>query len=94
MTDSMPVRREIIVSSENGLHIVPCSVIAKLARDFQGKIRFVRDDRVAEATSVFDLLGLNAQKGTLLILEANGEQAEAIADQIVAMFEAGFDIQR
>ncbi len=94
MSDTKSIRREIVVSSENGLHIVPCSAIAKLAKEYSGEIRFLRGDTVAEATSVFDLLGLNAKQGTVLILEANGERADEIADKIEALFNANFDIQR
>lgn len=88
------VRRELTVEMENGLHIVPCSTIAKAVRGFGGSVRIIRGETVADATSVFDLLGLNAQKGTLLVLEASGDGAETLLEQLVDLFDKGFEVGR
>lgn len=94
MTKPLSIRRELTVDLENGLHIVPCSAIAKVARDYPGTVQIVRGEIVADATSVFDLLGLNAQKGTVLILEANGDGADGVLDRLVELFQSGFNVQR
>jgi phosphotransferase system HPr (HPr) family protein len=94
MTQPSFVRRELTVNLDNGLHIVPCSAIAKLAREHTGTVRIVRGEIVADAASVFDLLGLNAQKGTILMLEADGDGADAILDRLEELFASGFDVQR
>lgn len=94
MSQPSVIRRELTVEMENGLHIVPCSAIAKAARDFGGSVRILRGEIIADATSVFDLLGLNAQKGTILILEANGDGAETVLEKIIEMFHNGFEVGR
>lgn len=94
MSSPSPIRRELLVEMENGLHIVPSSAIAKTAREFQGTVRVYRGEVVADATSVFDLLGLNAQKGTALIIEVSGDGAEAMLERLVEMFQKGFEVGR
>ena len=94
MSSPNVIRRELTVLMENGLHIVPCSTIAKSARDFGGSVRIIRGDLVADATSVFDLLGLNAQKGTALVLEASGEGAELFLERLIELFNNGFEVGR
>lgn len=94
MAPSNVARRELTVALEQGLHVVPCSVIAKTAREFNGSVRILRGDVVADATSIFDLLGLNAQRGTVLTLEADGEGAAEFLDRLVSLFESGFDTPR
>ncbi len=94
MSDSRHARRQVRVNLKNGLHLVPCSMIVKLVRGFPGEVRIQRDTMVADAASVFDLLGLNAQDGTELTLEANGEGADLILDQLVTLFEHGFELGR
>jgi phosphotransferase system HPr (HPr) family protein len=88
--------RELTVDLENGLHMVPCSAIVKAVQGFEGavRIRRVNPDYVASADSVFDLLGLQAEKGTVLTLEAEGDRAEEVLDRLVAMFADGFDVRR
>jgi phosphotransferase system HPr (HPr) family protein len=94
MAPSNVARRELTVALEQGLHVVPCSMIAKTAREFPGAVRIRRGEVVADATSIFDLLGLNAEHGTVLTLEADGEGAAEFLDRLVALFESGFEAPR
>jgi phosphotransferase system HPr (HPr) family protein len=86
MTHSKLIRRQLTVELENGLHMVPCSAIAKAVREFGGPVRILRGDLVIDASSVFDLLGLGAQRGTVLILEADGDGAESLLDRLEQVF--------
>lgn len=88
------VRRELTVELENGLHMVPCSAIAKAARDFGGPVRIIHGKITADASSVFDLLGLGAARGTVLILEAAGDGAESLLEKLAAMFQKDFEVRR
>jgi len=46
---------------------------------------------VADAKSVMQVITLAATHGTTMQLECDGEDAEAAADAIAALFECGFD---
>lgn len=86
MTQSRLVRRELTVELENGLHMVPCSAIVKAVHQFGGPVRILHPGGVADASSVFDLLGLAAQRGTVLTLEADGDGADELLDRVAIFF--------
>ena len=94
MADSQIVRRALTVENDNGLHMVPCSAIAKAAREFGGPVRIIHGKITADAASVFDLLGLGAERGTELILEADGDGADSLLDQLERFFRSDFEIPR
>lgn len=94
MPPSNVARRELTVALTQGLHVVPCSLIAKTAREFAGSVRVIHGSVSADATSIFDLLGLNAAHGSVLTLEADGDGAEAFLDRLVALFDSGFQVPR
>ncbi|MEW4529809.1 MAG: HPr family phosphocarrier protein [Maioricimonas sp. JB045] len=94
MTESSRAERTVTVTMAHGLHMVPCSEIAKFVRDFDGEVRIRRDNVSADAHSVFDLLQLQAEQGALLVLEATGEGAESIVDGLARLFEAEFHVER
>jgi len=94
MADMPVARRALTVELANGLHMVPCSAIAKAAREFGGPVRIIHGKITADASSVFDLLGLGAERGTQLILEADGDGAEGLLDQLENYFRSDFDIPR
>jgi phosphotransferase system HPr (HPr) family protein len=94
MTHSKLVRREMTVELVNGLHMVPCSAIAKAVREFGGPVRILRGSQVVDASSVFDLLGLGAERGTQLVLEADGDGAAELLDRLEQVFQSNSDGRR
>ena len=87
---SIVARRTVQVTWEEGLHMRPCSQIAQLAGRSHGEVRILKGERIFDAKSVMDLLGLAADNGTILDVEADGEDAESIADGLVSLFEDQF----
>lgn len=94
MPESQIHMRQLTVDLEHGLHVVPCSEISKLARSFDGQVRLIREEFVADAKSMLDLLQLNAPRGTVLVLEVEGDGADLLADRFDALFRNGFHSPR
>lgn len=85
-------RRKVVVALENGLHVRPMSLIAQATGGFTGEVSVRRNDGYSvNAKSIFDLLTLRAEKGMELTLEAQGEGATELLDQLEALFEANFE---
>ena len=84
-------RQEVNVSLENGLHLVPCSRIAQSAGRFSCDVKVHKDNLSVDAKSVLDLMTLNAEQGTTLVLEARGDGANEAIQELVNLFESGFD---
>ncbi len=91
MTSQMTSQREVTVSLENGLHMVPCSRIAELVRDFVGSVTITVEDRCVDAKSIFDLLTLRAPFGTVLSIEVAGENSNQLMDRLATLFERNFE---
>ncbi len=84
------MRQSVNVNTENGLHLVPCSRIAQRAAQFQCDVHIHKENRSVDAKSVLDLMTLNAEHGTTLILEARGDGAAEAILELVRLFESDF----
>lgn len=85
-----PHRQTVVVNLENGLHLVPCSLIAQVARRHEGDVRIRNGSNCVDAKNVLDLMTLRAEKGTTLDLEATGAAAAEVIRELVTMFDNGF----
>ena len=85
------VTMPVTVNGEHGLHLVPCSLIARTASAFACQMRIKKGDRTVDAKNIFDLMSLNAGKGTQLILEATGDGASEAVRSLSDLFDSGFD---
>lgn len=89
---SGPYRKNVTVKNEQGMHMIPCSRVAQLVRETNCQVQIIRDDQVADARNILDLLMLKAEVGTSLLIESEGEGAESILAQIVKLFDDDFEI--
>jgi phosphotransferase system HPr (HPr) family protein len=87
---SQRISRVVVIQNEQGLHARPAELFVRLARQFESRIEIDRDGRKVEATNIIDLLTLGAAKGTELILEAEGDDAQAAIDALAKLVESGF----
>lgn len=90
MQDS-PITRVVVIENEQGLHARPAELLARLAMQFQSRIELIRDDRRVDANSIIDLLTLGAVRGTVLILAAEGSDAEQAVDTLARLIQNGFE---
>jgi phosphocarrier protein HPr len=84
------VTRTIVVRNKQGLHARPLASLVKLAQQFQSRIEVIREGRRVPATSMIDLLTLGAAQGTELMLEADGDDAQAAVNALAELVEIGF----
>ncbi len=68
---------EFIVSNQLGLHVRAAAMVVRTMTPFASKVSIRAGGSVADARSVLDLLTLSASKGTRIVVEAEGEDAEA-----------------
>lgn len=83
-------RRKVTVKVEDGLHLGPCSDIAKTASQFRCAVRLLAGEKKADAKAVLDILSMGIQDGTELTIEAEGEGAEEAVEKLAEIFEQGF----
>jgi phosphocarrier protein HPr len=87
----MPQRRVVIASSV-GLHARPAALFTKAAAG-SGLTVTIRkaDGDPVPAASILSVLTLNVAHGDLVVLEADGEGADAVLDDLVTLLETDHD---
>ncbi len=93
MKQNSVFRETVTVNLDEGLHLVPCSKIVKVAQGFEGDVRILKGDLAVDAKDIFELPTLVATYGTTLVLEATGEGADEVIEQLVRLFESNFEAE-
>jgi phosphotransferase system HPr (HPr) family protein len=88
--DGQSVSHTVTVRLENGLHLVPCSRLVKLANGLGCDVRIRKGSVDADIKNIFDLMGLAAAFGDQLEVRASGDGAEQALAMIVQLFESNF----
>lgn len=77
--------KQVEITAENGLHTRPAAQFVKEAKSFDADISVTSNGKSASAKSLFKLQTLGLVKGTVVTISAEGEQAEAAVDALVAL---------
>jgi len=72
------------IEDEVGLHARPAALFVRAAGGFASSITVTRDDRSADAKSLLEVLQLEAGKGAVITVTAEGADAD---DAIAALAE-------
>ena len=83
-------RQIVTVKMKEGLHLRPISEIVRIARTYNSKMTISNGDVSGSAKEAFDLLALEAKTDIELVLEASGEDASKLMEEIVQFFESGY----
>ncbi|MDR0391000.1 MAG: HPr family phosphocarrier protein [Planctomycetaceae bacterium] len=84
------VKKTLTVNHAYGVHARVATILAKKASEFVSEIKLSKGSYAADCRSVLDLLALGAFKGDRLELVVDGEDADAAAGAITALFDDGF----
>ena len=75
------VKKEIVVKNKQGLHARPAAVFVQVANKFDARITIRHNEEEVNGKSIMGILMLGAERGTSIIIEAEGEDAHtAIAE--------------
>lgn len=89
MVDSATSRTVVIINPE-GLHARPADLFVQTAKRYDAKIEIIKDNERVDGKSILSIMTLAAVEGTELKLEANGHDAEAALEELVALVSRGF----
>ena len=74
-------RKKVIVQNKQGLHARPAALFVQIANKFDSRITVIRDNEGVNGKSIMGILTLGAEKGSEIIIEAEGNDASlAIAE--------------
>ena len=74
--------RELEIINKLGLHARASAKLTQLASRFQSDVHIARNGRRVNAKSIMGVMMLAAGKGSVVTLEAEGEDAQAALDAL------------
>jgi phosphocarrier protein HPr len=82
--------RHVVVPNPLGLHARAAARFVQTAARFAAQIRVSRGERTVDGKSLMGVLLLAASQGSTLQIDADGPDAEAALDALVALVAVGF----
>ncbi len=84
------MEREFTIRNPEGLHARPAAKFVKLSNRFDSSIWVRRDDEEVNGKSIMGLMMLAAEQGAVILVSADGSDAEEALNQIGALIDSGF----
>jgi phosphotransferase system HPr (HPr) family protein len=88
---SGPVEEEVVLKNKYGLHVRPATLIAQTAKDFQSSVVLLKEGHEVDARSIFSMLTLAAEKGSKIVIRAEGADAESAVAKLAEVI-GNFDV--
>ncbi|HEX8296665.1 MAG TPA: HPr family phosphocarrier protein [Chthoniobacteraceae bacterium] len=82
-----PMRREVEIVNELGLHARPAAEFVRAAQAFRSEVTIRRGEQHFSGGSILEVLGANLDFGDRVILEAIGPDAEEALDRLEALLQ-------
>ena len=76
------VKKELIVKNKSGLHARPAALFVQVANKFDARITVRRDAEEVNGKSIMGILMLGAEKDSVIIIEAEGDDAQAALEEL------------
>lgn len=87
----MVYREEVEVINSLGLHARPASMVVQVASNYNSDITLSRDNTQVNAKSIMGVMLLAAEKGSIIEIEAVGNDAREAVIAIKELFLRKFD---
>lgn len=84
------VSAELLITNDKGLHVRAATALAKLCGRFESAVTVSRNGETVDAKSIMGLLLLTASKGTTIVVEARGGDAEEALIAVRQLVGMGF----
>jgi phosphotransferase system HPr (HPr) family protein len=81
--------RTIALPNPTGLHARPAAVFSKAAAASGADVTVAKDDNTANAKSLLSLLTLDCHKGDEVTITVEGDDADRVLDELIALVESG-----
>lgn len=81
------------VRNDRGLHTRPCAELVKCASHFEADVKLTYHKMEVNAKSLLGILMLAAAKGSRIMVEAAGPDAQKAVDSILALAANKFNIK-
>jgi phosphotransferase system HPr (HPr) family protein len=83
----MGARAEIVITNPSGLHARPATRFVEKARTFESTLSIEKDGKRGNGKSLVSVLKLGISKDSRIVLEADGDDAEATIAELTRLLE-------
>ena len=87
----MWLARTVTLMNKYGLHARPAMLFAETAGRFTSDIAVVMGDRTVDGKSIMEVMTLAAERGTELVIKAQGKDADAALDALERLVRENFE---
>jgi phosphotransferase system HPr (HPr) family protein len=87
----MSLKREVTILNSQGMHARPAMQVMKTSSRFQSTIKIHKGSQQVDAKSIMEVMTLEAVKGTVLTLEADGADAAEALEALDQLIKNKFD---
>lgn len=84
------VERSVQIVNAQGLHARPAAELVKLASRFASEITVARDDLEVNGKSIMGVMMLAAECGSIIVMRANGPDADQALEALAALVASRF----
>jgi len=85
------VEEQIIVNKPHGLHARPATIFVQLANKFNSSIRLEKEGEVIDGKSIIGILSLGVNKGVLIKMIVEGDDASEAMSELRKFLESSDD---
>jgi phosphocarrier protein HPr len=83
--------RTVTVASANGLHARPASLFVQAVANSGLTVNLTKGDKTLNAASILGVISLGVEHGDSVTLTAEGENAEAVLDELATILTTDQD---
>ncbi len=80
--------KKVTVTNETGLHARPAAALVQFVKNIPGDVELIKDGKVANAKSIFNVMSLGISKGTDILVRVTGEDEDKYCNDIVEFIES------
>ena len=91
MSETQIARREFTIRNKLGIHARPAAQFVKTASRFSCEIAVEKDGEQVDGKSIMGLMMLAAGHGSILVVSADGEDAEDALSAIESLVNRNFE---
>lgn len=89
---TITVTKQVTLVNKHGIHVRTAALIAESSESFQSDIRITSPLATTDASDMMQLLLLQANCGTELVLSANGPDASQAIESLHELISNGFGL--
>ena len=82
--------REVTILNRQGMHARPAMQLVETSSRFDSDVRIRKGDQQVNAKSIMEVMTLEAVMGTVLMLEAEGDDAEDALEAVARLVSDKF----